>query len=168
MSILLVLICAIINRARGSHFFDLITSTVLTRIVCGLLLAVVCAAMSGDLITIPIIFIGYMAWASFGWGKYFSAMHGNDNPAESEIKWIDRIGYHFVKDNNKLRGVLCMGIRGMFIYPMFLALGAPIIGLIACLQGVPYFVAGLMPEWSIREAEYMWGGVLGLMLWGAL
>jgi len=55
-----------------------------------------------------------------------------------------------------------MGIRGMFMYPMFLVLGAPFVGLLCALQGVPYFLAGL--KGSIRHAEYVWGAMIGLML----
>lgn len=168
VGVLFVLGCAILNGARGSKLFGLTTSTTATRIICAVVLAFVCTAISGDPKDLLIVSIGYMIWAIPGWGKYFSAFNGNDNPAESEIKWIDRIGYRFVKTNNKLRGVLCMGLRGLYLYPLFLALGAPVIGLVAVLQGVPYYVAGLLPNGSIRHAEYAWGAVMGLMLWGAL
>lgn len=167
-AVFLFVFCAILNGARGSKLFNLTISTTISRVLCALSLAVVYGVLSGNTTSMLIVAIGYMVWAIPGWGKYFSAYHGNDNRSESEIGWIDRIGYRFVKDNNKLRGVLCMGLRGLYLYPMFLALGTPVIGLLAALQGVPYYVAGTVSSGTIRHAEYMWGGAMGLMLWGTL
>ena len=169
LSISIILFAAIINACRGCKFMDMTLSTQATRVFCSLNMAVLAAAYSGNIYDFFIVGAGYMFWATFGWGKYFSAFHGNDKFHEAEIKWIDWISYKIFPPSlstgtNKARGVLCMGIRGMFMYPMFLVLGAPFAGLLCALQGVPYFLAGLTPKGSIRHAEYMWGAMIGLML----
>jgi hypothetical protein len=62
--------------------------------------------------------------------------------------------------------------HGVLLYPSFLILGyfgypaAYYVGLGCLLQGVPYILIGLRKDKSyvIPISEYIWGGVIGLML----
>lgn len=118
-------------------------------------------------------------WLMFGWGKYFSSFTGRDNPNEAEIGWIDWIGYKvFPYDmdarTNRLRGLLCMSIRGLFFYPAFIAIygitgnwWALLIGLGTALQGYVYYIQK-EDAWAVARAEILTGLLFGSLIWLAV
>lgn len=174
-----LLLLPFLNRARGSDFFHLISSSSITRLLTTLLMAVIGAISIGFSPTVLLIlWVGIFLWAVFGWGKYFSAFHGRDNPQESEIKWIDAIGYKlFPVDNkestNRLRGMVCMSLRGsVFSLPLFIALSAYITPYIMLswflmfLQGPIYYSARIVKEkFSVLYAEIMMGFLFSLIFY---
>jgi hypothetical protein len=180
MTLLYMSLIAFFNVARGRKLFGLSNSTVLSRIIFALGTAFLSQMFLGASIWLAfVIFVGLMLWSSFGWGKYFSAFTGIDDPNEKEIKWIDDIGYSVIigidEFSNLKRGLLCMCLRGLYMYPMFALLGlanplAFIVGIGCILQGVPYFAAYYFRQFSnpVIYAEAVWGACIAIMLVGAL
>lgn len=128
---------------------------------------------------------GFYLWALFGWGKYFSAFTGLDNPLEYEVRFIDRLGYHFYPSygsNTRIniqRGTFCMCLRGLFLYPTFLALAyfvhpmAAIVGLASGAQGFAYRALRLLPvsvvaRTGVAYAEALWGACMGILVYFSL
>lgn len=174
---LFIALCAAANRARGSKVFGLTDSTAEARAVFSVTVALASLAIGAGLWQMLIIFAGLFAWSVPGWGKYFSAIHGRDNPQEKEIGWIDDIGYNTVfgvdHESNRRRGAICMGLRGVYMLPMFLALAwfnpwALLIAPLCLLQGIPYYLAGYYQREPVMAAELAWGACIGLMIMGAL
>lgn len=170
---------ALLNRARGTRLFEHTSSTVIGRVVSmGGMVLVSWLAFPIGIYEVLVIWAGLMLWCSAGgWGKYFSAMHGKYDPNEHEIAWIDWAGtYVEMTDecSNRLRGLFCMCLRGIYMYPIFIGLGllghpwAFIIGLGSLLQGFPYYWARYIPNWDkygIMAAELVWGAWIGMMLY---
>ena len=163
----------LLNRARGSDMFGLTTYTVSSRLIATFFMSFIALSIIGT--TIPVFIVvwcGLMFWSSFGWGKYFSAFHGKDTPEETEIKWIDKLGYFVFPSNdnvwrNRFRGMLCMSIRGgVFAYPMYIGMAltgyptALLTGLLMFFQGLAYFSGALGKE--------QYGALQGELLTGAL
>lgn len=159
------ILLAFFNRARGSGLYGLSKKSIVTKLVSTLAMALTSAAIvSFTWYNVLIIWAGLMFWCTFGWGKYFSAFHGRDSIYEIETTWIDRIGYKIIpaeraeslkelEDDNRLRGMLCMSIRGgLFSIPMFAALSftinpyAILIGLLMFLQGPIYYLMQWVKE----------------------
>lgn len=120
-------------------------------------------------------FAGIAFWAVWGHGKYFAAFHGRYDTNETEIGWIDAIGeavfpYDGVKETNRERGMLCMGLRGLYLWPMFLLLFpvshyAPLIGFGMFLQGQMYGFGKHVPErWAVPLAEVLTGLLIAVLL----
>lgn len=168
---LFILTSAALNGARGRGVVPG------GRILFAILMGVCAGSYSWNIPAGIVVASGMFLWALPGWGKYFSAFTGRDNPKEQEISWIDWIGYRiFLSDGyektNLMRGTLCMSLRGLYLYPMFIAL-APftswlslIVGLGCLLQGPAY---GLMrylesEEYAVLYAELLMGAVIGCLL----
>ena len=153
----LIPICASLNRARGSKFANILTSTVESRLISTALIATYVTAFAGDWRVFPAIFAGLMFWCSFAWDSYWGAAIG-DGP------------------KSRLWGVFHMGIRGLYIYPTFSTLallGHPAaywVGFFGALQGIPYLLAGIPKNkaYSVPLAEYTWGACLGVMFFMVL
>lgn len=63
-----------------------------------------------------LIWLGY----GFGWGKYFSVLHGGDTSHEKEVIGIDWIYDRIVKYNPYLAGGVAMSLRWfIFFLPLF-------------------------------------------------
>lgn len=172
---------ALLNRARGSQLFGYTKSTTISRLVATFLMGLLSLAIGYGVLDSLVIWLGLYLWSIRGWGKYFSAFMGNYNPDEREIKWIDELGDALVLEtdekSNRLRGALCMCLRGIYMYPMFIALGllghpmAFIVGLCCLLQGVPYWLGKYPKDMGVNPilyAEPTWGACIGLMLIGSL
>lgn len=90
--------------------------------------------------------LGMFAWVVSGWGLYFGSFDWTWHFLETEIKWIDAIGYWtvpFVTNDthwtNGLRGVICMSLRGLYILPLFFMLQMLPWGIaIGLSQGIAY------------------------------
>lgn len=185
MIFLLMLSFAILNRARGSDFFGLIPSSLMTRIIATGLMALIASLyfVLNDHLN-PLIhlalWVGLMIWATPGWGKYVGAtLTGKDSQNDVEIRWIDWLGYKIFpyngrKSRNRIRGAFCMNIRGgVFAIPMFIALGLFIspdaywasAGMF--LQGLIFYIAGMFRNAALtgwRNAELATGAWLGFLI----
>lgn len=117
-----------------------------------------------------VVFAGFALWASFGWGKYFASFHGRYDPNEKEIAWIDWVGkkvfpYDGEKLTNHFRGILCMGLRGLYLYPMFVLIGYPLLGLLMFLQGAIYGICSYVKEQhAVPCAEFLTGALISVVL----
>jgi hypothetical protein len=140
-----------------------------------LLVALLAYAETMSLLLAAVTTAGIALWIVPGIGKFFSAITGTDNPLETEIRWIDRLGYRlFPRDEtpatNKLRGTVCMSLRGLYLYPLFLAYAfwnpwALLTGLLCLLQGPVYYLSGrLTPLHAVALAELLVGTLFGLMI----
>lgn len=126
--------------------------------------------------------LGIYTWCLKGWGKYFSCFHGRDSRMESEIKWIDSLGYRFfppvvrtvyndseVTALNRRRGLFCMTLRGGFMIPAFIALALvansffPLAGIICGpAQGPCYSVMRYVKEKNaVKYGALLHGLVMG-------
>ena len=128
--------------------------------------------------------LGTYLWALNAWGHGFTAIHGRPWPKDAvQVRWIywtvDRLmpdkhrnpGWHV--HYYKARGTLWMSLRGLHLYPLFVALAwlqadtLPLfIGIFAVLQGPCYYLAGIPKEhrWSVALAEAYYGAVIGMMI----
>lgn len=122
-----------------------------------------------------IVALGFAFWAIFGWGKFDSSFTGRDDPNESEIPWIDRLGYKLFPVNgkaktNRNRGALCMALRGMYFYPTFALLAfvtspwSLLIGFGCLLQGSCWTAM----RYAEEEDGYSGAAWLNGALFGAL
>lgn len=168
----LVLNLALLNFIRGRGLFPY--AKWVTAILSGLAVGIHFWSPYYGLIT----FIGIRFWSMWGWGSYFCAFTGEDNRTIREIWWIDDIGRRLLPQGtpfyNRLRGTLQMSLRGLFLYPMFIMLGAPLVGLGVLLQGPCYGVMTWLPQngkYGVMAAEALFGAVIGLLIlatqWGA-
>jgi len=76
MTILLMPICALMNRARGSRFWGFIPSTEASRLLSMGIIACAFSAFAGSLILLPIVWGGLMIWCTFGWDKAWGGIIG--------------------------------------------------------------------------------------------
>ena len=153
-ALILIPLCSVLNRGRGSHFWNTLPSTVESRLLFAVIIGAFMCALTADPYVFPVVLAGLMLWATPSWDKYFTACIGND------------------LSHGKLWGLATMGLRGLLIYPTFLGLallGHPIaylIGLAGLLQGIPYALGGILSEsYCIAIAEYIWGASIGLMFY---
>lgn len=168
---ILAIIFAIINRLRG---WDSKYSLWHGKYPCAVYLGIITGFYSGDYIIGLIVTLGWILWAIWGWGDYFDFSPKKNN----ENKFIDDfVGAHI--ESGWLNDLASMSLRGMFIFPMFIALSVYILspypfllGLGACLQGLFYFIGHkLWPDMSGRSTvfgEVTTGALHGMLLSMAL
>ncbi len=171
-----ILLFSILNRCRGSHFYNLVNSTTLSRILSATLMAIVASFQTPSLI--PLIACGLDLWMTPAWDKYWSAAIGNPTDltakAFAPVDWIMLRLWHWPVQGIQLRlwGTVAMGLRGgLPLYPLFAVLGfagypiAFVTGLATFFQGIPYLIGGIPCDkaYSVPFAEYVWGAVLGLL-----
>jgi hypothetical protein len=169
---------ALINRVRGDgHIGRPIVGRIYSCVMFGLIASLYAAATGSDAtVTFTVVALGMFLWAVFGWGKYFSAIHGNDTYDEKEVFWIDAILDFLPKPifriGRRYTGMLGMALRGLHAYPMFAVLSylegnqsGYLLGLLTMLQGPCYFVTGCLPEKyktrAVEIAEFATGTILG-------
>ncbi len=139
---------------------------------CVLMPLVVCMSVDAGWVLSLLIFACFSLWSTPGHGKYFSAIHGRDDVLEHEIGWIDSLGYRLYPPDakeftNLKRGRFCMGLRGMFLYPLFIVLAfinplAPLIGLGMFLQGLCYSVRN--ESTGVKFGEFLTGGLIAILV----
>lgn len=155
ISLLLLPICSIANRARGSKFWEHISSTVLTRLAAMGIIALSVTAFTSNLILFPVILAGLMLWCTPAWDKYWSAQIGNDLPAVSKA-WGNR--HMFVRQLL----ILPTFAATIYFYNTPWAWGA-LYAIPALLYWLPYYVFGFFTKSeSIARAEYTIGALIGL------
>ena len=186
----LIAVSSVMNRVRGSNVHSIPTTLIrLFSVSCTTAAAVWYAHgemyPQSDVITIAAIcFIGLVFWFIWGWGKYFAAFHGRDNPSEQEVRWIDRLGYavfpyqfsqwNFIAPGtalNRKRGLLMMTLRGLYLLPLFAVLAgycsphAWWVCFAVLLQGPIYALMRYLPERNAVEvAEVLQGMLIGFCL----
>lgn len=117
---------------------------------------------------------GTFFWAVWGWS--FEEITGEHDPAKYH-SWIRRAGIKAFpldgsRDTNRVRGVLMKALRGLYLYPTFVALSlfatpwSLLIGLGSLLQGPVYYLAGKLvrEEKAVPLAEWLWGACMGGMI----
>lgn len=130
-----------------------------------------------------ITFVGMLIWMIGlvpgwgGWGLYFASWDWIWNPNESEVPPIDWVGMKLVPFvtmaphwTNGLRGSICMGLRGLYILPLFFALGSfPLGVMIGLMQGVVYgSMHWLAPTAGTKYAEPAYAAIVGAAIAGIL
>lgn len=127
-----------------------------------------------------VTFIGMLIWQIGlwkgwgGWGLYFASWTWVWNPNQAEVPPIDWIGLKLVPFKtmaphwtNGLRGTICMGLRGLYILPLFYLLQMFTIGVfIGLAQGLVYgSMRWLAPEGKGTEyAEPVYGFLIGMAI----
>ena len=138
---------------------------------------------------IAICLAGLSFWAVWKNGPEFMSMNATDyrnytTPWYTPNKWLTKIcdASMGVSQLTTLTPAQCKEwgtiygcLLGMFLWPMFGALSmiSPLsffIGLPTCLQGFIYRFSGWKfgAGYGVLYAEYIWGGILGALLAGAL
>lgn len=144
---LTVILFAILNRARGSHFWNLVPSTTASRLLATLGMATVIVAQTGDarLFALwPLLFL----WSLFGWDTFWAAIIGDD------------------PNHSKLWGLSRMGLRMLLAAPAiafaaYLTNGHILWALATPLLDLPYLLFGAINKSSaIERAEPTDGALL--------
>lgn len=159
--IYLSLLFAAFNRARGDDWGKPYTG----RGVMAALFGLAAWLHTPDLGVFLIVTVGMLLWALFGWGEYFDF----SKKVNHEIRWIDALVGMFIRPG-QYNDMVCMCIRGMFVYPMFAALAlygytdAWVYGFVGALQGIVYWVCWrLLYCFAYTDmAELLMGALLGL------
>lgn len=163
----------IANALRGND--------TLQRLSCASIMAIALSfAYYPSPIVLTGIFIGLIIGLSFGWGKYFMAIDGNDARAEREFlpaDWVlDRIS-PYIK-SNYVYGAIGMALRWFIGFiPLMLIISWPdaTTGLFRSLTigiaaGIIYPLSGVicravsLERWAVRGAEFFSGIMLGVMI----
>lgn len=209
MKLILIALFAILNRLRGADLtqdwilanpdkpsilcprwrivFDSLTDKTLCCVYMGIAAGLFSYHAYGwwAILVALIVAAGTRFWAAFGWGNYFAAFDGLSK-AGPEVAWIDAIIYRLIPREkntpawNRLRGTIGMSLRGLYLYPLFMALTifqwfvespqwwAPlVIGFACLLQGPVYGAMRWIPKYTTRGvpvAETIWGGVMGWLI----
>ncbi len=146
-------IFGVLNRARGSHLFELTTSTELGRVVATGGMALLLGWHYSSFAILLWVWAALLLWCEPGWDKY----------------WSEEIGHSATHD--RLYGLMQMTARQLLILPCVLGIGA-IAGwswwmLLVVLLGLPYYVFGYVSErYAIPASEYAVGALLWLILGG--
>lgn len=159
-----ILVIALLNVIRGRDLFP--GDKWVTAALSGL-----CAGYYADSAYVALIIFAWLRfWETFGWS--FDEITGDYDPTKYP-KWVQSIGLKYfpvdsLRTTNIKRGILMKGIRGMFLYPAFLALTpfnlvAPIVGLGCALQGLVYSCFRFLGAYNVMAAEFVWGAVMGLL-----
>lgn len=173
---------SLLNRARGSQFWDTLPSTSATRILAtfGMALATAAAA-GGDRARAAELLLwawaSLMLWCVFAWDNYWSAAIGNPTDVHKPAcKPVDRIMARLPAMPPRLWGTVAMGLRQSFAAPCLVGLsvisGHPSHAAYALATpsfGVIYLAAGyLRPKAPIALAEHAVGAALGALIYQSI
>jgi hypothetical protein len=172
---------ALLNRGRGSHFGNEIDSTVASRLITALGMAVltIIAAqtdeITGDIILVW-VFAGISLWDWFGWDNYWSAAIGNHTDINTaSFKPVDWLMHLLPAMSIRIWGTVAMGLRQSLASPCIVGLafltGHPEHAWYAAgtlLFGLPYLLAGYLFKAPVMVAEYAVGGALGFILFNTI
>lgn len=148
--------CALMNRMRGSQFWNLLPSTTLGRILAMLGIATATVALTGNIYMFGVWPLLY-GWTVLAWDAYWSAEIGHD------------------KAHGKLWGFGMMAWRmsllsPAILYAAYIAGGNYWWALATPLLALPYFILGSlarrMPALKdpIPASEYAVGALLGFII----
>lgn len=151
INLLIIPICALMNRARGSAFWGLESSTVLSRIMSMGVIAIACGVLTANIFVLLVVFTGLMLWCTPAWDYIWGACIGQST-------------------HSRLWGFCMFLWRGMLIYPTFAALGylgypaGYYLGVFGCLQSIPYIIGSYVYKRDpVAFGECVWGAIIGLM-----
>lgn len=159
-------LCAFMNRARGTKLFEMTRSTTIGRIVSMGGIAFVAhlyALMHGYSLFISVgvfawVWASLMLWCVWGWDDLWSATIG-DQPDKSRLWGLAHLALRMIW------GVPCIvGLALLAGHPFaaIWALGVPLLAL-------PYYVWGFVPhQYTINNAEMTVGAMWWLMISGVL
>ena len=148
-SLVLIPVCSIMNRARGTQFFNLAGGTVAGRVLAMEFIAAQVAICSGNILLFPAVWVLMMLWCSFAWDAYWGAEIG-ESP------------------HTKLWGCTMMFLRQLLILPAFAVVAYfGHSNWLYCAVGgglwLPYYLYGLTdPATAIGKSEYTIGALIGL------
>lgn len=185
LQLLIILLFACLNRARGTQLFGLTTSTEAGRLVSmyGMaMLVAFLAFLSSEtdthaLMTFIVSFAGLLLWCTFGWDNYWSAAIGNPTditkPTFAPVDWIMS---KLPAMPLRLWGAIAMGLRQSLATPTIAAIaciaGHPehaIYGLATLFFGFIYMATGYGPNrYAIPIAEPFVGATLGFLFTQAI
>lgn len=166
----------LMNRLRGYDASDY-NPTKLNIIVGKITNKFVTSALSGlsiywlthDWWVCLIVALGVLVWSVRGWGDYFDFTFTENN----EQQWIDYLTRSIT--NAQLKDTIAMSLRGLYLYPAFVALAfyldsyAPLVsGLGILLKGPVYWlsIAGIkhpLAGYKHALAEFLAGLLFGLL-----
>lgn len=163
---------SLLNRARGSKFFDLTTSTTFSRIIStngmGLLVGLMTHSLGAALATWLLLFL----WSIPEWGKYMGAAVGNPIDKNEKGFLLSEMAVTASKVvNTRIKGLIGTAVRMALAAPALVAVaiitdGAWWPGLLTPLMAAPYSILGLFipagPAW--KYGEYCAGAILGVLL----
>lgn len=161
MEILLYMLSfGVLNRARGSQFFSLFSSTTEGRLLSSFLMAALTVLrytpVDGDaaLMAILIDFGLIYFWSIWGWDAYWSAAIGQD------------------PNHTRLWGVLMMTARQALILPFYAFVSwqngwaHPFFAASFLLMGVTYYIFSKLTRMAaIQNAELANGAIMGATTW---
>jgi hypothetical protein len=188
-AVCLILIFAILNRARGSHLFGMLDSTNEGRAIATFLMAAATAiASQGDYLDMAEILLwtwaGLIFWCVFGWDEYWGAAIGStfnpNKPEFSPVDWLMLQMPWFTPVYNatatdlrrRLWGAVAMGLRQGLAVPCLVGMaymtGHPNHGWYAAgtlLFGFIYMASGYLVAlaYAIPLAEPVVGAALGFL-----
>lgn len=187
VTILLIIIFALANRARGSKFFEKSNSTQLARIAATGIMATATGLVSGFYTEIPywalfVFWILLFGWSLPGTGRYFVSITGDKEAwKQKEISFIDWILEKLpIKEENslslKIKATIGMCLRQSLILPAIVFLSFyldnyQIIGsvLLPMFMGLSFFVSGYISKTRpVEIAEYICGALMGLLVSGII
>lgn len=168
--LLIFILCfSVLNRARGSKFFDLTTSTTFSRIVSTNGMGVLVGVLSGN------VWAGVVAWLGLflaflpGWGKYVGAIVNNAVPNEDEFAPVDMVMRYLPIMPPALWGAAAMALRMSLFIPavgiaLYFAHGNTLIAALCPLMGLAYYPFKGMGGRGWAYGEYASGAVLGAII----
>ena len=167
MWLIIPIIFAILNRARGSKLFDHTKSTQVSRIVSTCGMALVVLAMTLNLSAFLWAWASLFFWSLPGWGKYAGAAIGAGLKDETEFPPVDWAMRQITIRNPRIWGGVAMGLRMLLAAPCLIGLAYLCDGnywpaLLTPLMGLIYTPCGYifgMHGW--KAGEYISGFVLG-------
>jgi hypothetical protein len=172
----LILTFALFNFLRGQPWGKA-TSKPFTSLYSGLATGLYCYWTGYEIVDCAVIslitWLGMWLWAADGW--IFLAMHGWDATYRSKgrKKWFDAAINWWKPSTMRQRkayGAAWLSLRGLYILPMFIALGMylgdwtaiPYGAACGLLMGPVYWLAGLKhTKYSVGLAELGYGAVIG-------
>jgi hypothetical protein len=176
--LLLSILLAGLNRARGNDFFGHVKRRWQSFSLVFIGFAVCGYEISGSVAVGAVIGAGTLIWAVPAWGKYFMSVHGRVTDGGS-VKFIDAIVDELIGEaepyNAKRWGSIAMSLRGgIFDFPTWvmlaLAMNSPVIlagSLISFTQGCIYYGAGLLiseKNSPVTYAEIAFGFIRAITL----
>lgn len=186
--IVLTVIFALANRARGSKLFEKSLSTQLSRIVATGAMAIATGFLS-SFVNPDIPFWGFFVFwlLLFGWsvpgtGRYFVSITGDKEAwKQKEIKTIDWVLEKLpIKEDDplslKIKATIGMCLRQALILPaiVFLSFYLDSYQVVASLllpvfMGLSFFVSGYISKTRpVEIAEYLCGAMMGLLVSGII